>query len=646
MKLCLVAVTAILFISSGFLIKDNDSVDDTLKHLLNDNKFDGKIQEALEKELGRKLNAAKINLGKLIFFDKGIQLHQDNSCAGCHAPNFGFSDSQPIAIGIQNNDTVGVHRTGPRNQRRTPTVINTAFYPALMWNGRFNSLKDDPFDNGDGFEFPPPEDVIFDEDASYLKNINHLLVAQAHIPFTEQTEAAGFTTDDGNTFASFSKFSGLTKDAAFKNVSSANGKAIPMLFHSGKKGNNNLAAVCGDIDFSIFDDGKGLTVPPPDPETNSSNFGIRDKVLSILNANATYKKLFGQIYPSVKNGGKINFIMVAEVVAEFEFSLTFAKSPLDAYAMGNKAALTLAQKRGAIIFFGKGKCVSCHATEDESNQMFSDFKMHNAGTPQVHPAFGVGKGNVPFSGLDCPKSVTGTLDFGLEEITGNITDRYKFRSSPLRNLKIQPFFFHNGSFKSLKDAVVFHLNPSKNISAYLPSKYGVPKDLTYRSADMNDVMKTLDPVLKQGINLTAAEINDLVAFLSDALYDKRITTQFLKSSIPASVPSGMNLHHFEFTNTNIPAIVQNSEQEKIAGSRQVKTYPNPVTDILYVENVNNTWLERIEITDASGRLRMARKISSNNKTEAFNIGSLQQGVYYIKITADDGSISTHIINKE
>lgn len=56
--------------------------------------------------------------------------------AACHSPVNGFGDSQSIAIGIDNN-LVGPHREGPRNMRRTPMVLNTAFYPKLMWNSRF-----------------------------------------------------------------------------------------------------------------------------------------------------------------------------------------------------------------------------------------------------------------------------------------------------------------------------------------------------------------------------------------------------------------------------------------------------------------------------------------------------------------------------
>src|SRR5262249_60354902 len=94
-------------------------------------------------------------------------------------------DTQSIAIGIDNNAIVGADRAGPRNQRRTPTVANTAFYPNLMWNSRFVSLSNNPFDNSAGFSFPPPEGLTL----SYLP---HLLVAQAFIPPTERVEVAGF----------------------------------------------------------------------------------------------------------------------------------------------------------------------------------------------------------------------------------------------------------------------------------------------------------------------------------------------------------------------------------------------------------------------------------------------------------------------
>jgi len=96
-------------------------------------------------------------IGNQLFFDPILALRTDNACAGCHSPAHGFSDSQSIAIGVQNNGVVGPGRRGPRNQRRSPMVLNSGFYPNLMWNGRFRSTSGDPFDNSQGFAFPPPE---------------------------------------------------------------------------------------------------------------------------------------------------------------------------------------------------------------------------------------------------------------------------------------------------------------------------------------------------------------------------------------------------------------------------------------------------------------------------------------------------------
>ncbi len=131
-------------------------LDQKLQKILHQSGFTGRVESSLETRLHRKLNPQLADLGRLLFFDVAGGLHDDNTCAGCHSPSSGFGDTQSIAIGVQNNLIAGRNRTGPRNQRRTPSVVNTAFYPKLMWNGRFLSLSGDPFDNSQGFQFPLP----------------------------------------------------------------------------------------------------------------------------------------------------------------------------------------------------------------------------------------------------------------------------------------------------------------------------------------------------------------------------------------------------------------------------------------------------------------------------------------------------------
>ena len=96
------------------------------------------FRDRLRENLGRPIDQKLADLGRLLWFDNVHSLHKDNTCGGCHSPSNGFGDTQPMAIGVQSNLIVGPNRAGPRNQRRTPLVINTALVPALMWNGRFN----------------------------------------------------------------------------------------------------------------------------------------------------------------------------------------------------------------------------------------------------------------------------------------------------------------------------------------------------------------------------------------------------------------------------------------------------------------------------------------------------------------------------
>jgi cytochrome c peroxidase len=458
-------------------------IDRALRAALNDAGFTGTVQSTLTTRLGRSLDPKLANLGRLLWFDTAGGLHSDNTCGGCHSPANGFGDSQSIAIGVQNNNLVGPSRKGPRNQRRTPTAANTAFYPSLMWNGRFSAPSGDPFDNSLGYLFPAPEGAT-----QFPANdpvITHLLIAQAHIPPTELVEVAGFT---------------------------------------------GTAGTIGP-EFDQFDDGRGSPVPPPD-SSGFRNEPIRQAVLDRLNGSAAYRALFAEVFPEVAAGAAIDFTMFGRAIAEFEFTLVFADAPIDRYARGDVRALKLDEKQGALVFFGKGRCSQCHAVAGTSNEMFSDFRMHVVGVPQIAPVFGVGAGNLIFDGAGRDE------DFGLEQISGNPDDRYKFRTSPLRNAALQPAFFHNGAFTRLEDAIRHHLDAARSAREYEPRRAGIDRDLTLRLGPIEPVLARLDPLLATPIDLTQSEFRSLVAFVRDGLLDDRARKQNLCALVPSAVPSG------------------------------------------------------------------------------------------------------------
>jgi cytochrome c peroxidase len=445
--------------AKGVTAQNLDKVDPLTQELtakLQELGFTGRIADTLEGRLGRNIDSNLANLGRLLWFDTIGGLNNDNTCAGCHSPTNGFGDTQSIAIGIENNGIVGPHRTGPRNQRRTPLMINTAFFPNLMWNSRFASLSNDPFDNSAGFIFPPPEGLSL----SYLPQ---LLVAQAFIPPTERVEVAGF----------------------------------------------------------VF---------PGD------NFAIRDEVLRRLNEVDAYRKLFGQSFPEVNGGAPINFDMFGKAIAEFEFTMVFADAPIDMFARGQNNALTDNQKKGALLFFGRAGCVVCHAVSGQSNEMFSDFKQHVLGVPQIAPSVG----NVVFDGPGANE------DFGLEQVTGDNADRYKFRTSPIRNVALQPTFMHNGAFTRLEDAIRHHLDVFASARNYNPAAAGVAPDLRGPLGPIGPVLARIDPLVAKPTPLTNDEFNWLVDFVRNGLLDDGATPQHLRSLVPKTVPSGRPVLTFEF----------------------------------------------------------------------------------------------------
>src|SRR3954454_11922856 len=122
------SLAVVVIVASRALGGSHDrSLDAQLTQRLQQLSFTGRIASSLTARLGRPLDTQLANVGRLLWFDTITGLNGDNTCAGCHSPTNGFGDSQPISIGIDNNGIVGPDRAGPRNMRRAPMVLNTAF---------------------------------------------------------------------------------------------------------------------------------------------------------------------------------------------------------------------------------------------------------------------------------------------------------------------------------------------------------------------------------------------------------------------------------------------------------------------------------------------------------------------------------------
>ncbi len=78
------------------------------------------------------LTKEKVELGKLLFFDKRLSTNNTIACASCHMPSLAFTDGQPVST--------GVHRL--QGGRSAPASINRLFSSAQFWDGRAVTLED------------------------------------------------------------------------------------------------------------------------------------------------------------------------------------------------------------------------------------------------------------------------------------------------------------------------------------------------------------------------------------------------------------------------------------------------------------------------------------------------------------------------
>ena len=101
-----------------------NTLDRELATVLSAAGFTGTIEQTyharLEANLGRPIDPKLADLGRLLWFDTLHSLHHDNTCGGCHSPTNGFGDSQPMAIGVQNNGLVGPASRGPAEPAPLP----------------------------------------------------------------------------------------------------------------------------------------------------------------------------------------------------------------------------------------------------------------------------------------------------------------------------------------------------------------------------------------------------------------------------------------------------------------------------------------------------------------------------------------------
>ena len=256
--------------------------------------------------------------------------------------------------------------------------------------------------------------------------------------------------------------------------------------------------------------------------------GVWAQIAERLQNVAGYVEQFVAAYDDVDEAGDISFVHAANAIAAFEaVNWRADNSPFDRFLRGDKAALSMAARRGMRVFYSprKGNCASCHSGTFQTNHGFAAIA-----APQIGPGKGDG-----FQGRD---------DFGRARVTINDADRYRFRVPSLRNVVLTAPYGHSGAFATLDGMVRHHLDATGSLADYDTAQAVMP---SRPDLDAVDFVIMKDAVSVAGIaaaselapvRLSESELRDLIEFLH-ALTDP--SSLDLRRDVPASLPSGNTL---------------------------------------------------------------------------------------------------------
>jgi cytochrome c peroxidase len=152
-------------------------------------------------------------------------------------------------------------------------------------------------------------------------------------------------------------------------------------------------------------------------------------------------------------------VNMGKAIGAYERLLACGPGRFDQWMHGQTDALSDSEVRGAGIFVGRGKCVSCH-----SGPYFSDQQFHNVGLQPAVVAVVIIDENDPGAitgiaeAIADPLNVTGSFSDGND---GRLPASTKpsmngaFRTPTLRCASKRPTFMHTGQFSSFAEVVSF-----------------------------------------------------------------------------------------------------------------------------------------------------------------------------------------------
>jgi len=235
--------------------------------------------------------------------------------------------------------------------------------------------------------------------------------------------------------------------------------------------------------------------------------------LSLASSAEDFRSLFGAAVFDDVEGAYLRMTLAIQQYQREDADFQPFSSKYDAFLRG-QASLSGPEQRGLALFNAprKGNCAACHPSgrgPDGALPLFTDFSYDVLGVPR-NPDIPANQDPAHFDLGLCARA-GGDL-MGRPDLCG------AFKVPSLRNVARRQVFFHNGRFKTLRDALTFYVQRDTNPEKFYPAG---PDGVVRKFDD-------LPPELHRNVNVTEApydrtrgdapalsdaEIDDLIAFL-------------------------------------------------------------------------------------------------------------------------------------
>lgn len=154
-----------------------------------------------------------------------------------------------------------------------------------------------------------------------------------------------------------------------------------------------------------------------------------------------YTTMFDDAFPEVGPTERYTRFQASLAISAYIRTILSDEAPFQQWLKGDNNAMSLNEKKGGILFFGKARCSNCHFRPN-----LGSLEFHALGVKDMYqsPSFNTAESD--------------RRNLGRGGFTLNEEDNFKFKVPQLYNLDDAPFFFHGSSKRTLEEVMEYKID--------------------------------------------------------------------------------------------------------------------------------------------------------------------------------------------